>query len=73
MNDWFLHGDYGAAPTNYPTLLLALLLAVVCGHVTAWVYMLTLNRIVGCAFGIGLAKACCRIGRERKGQRQVVG
>jgi hypothetical protein len=41
MSDWFLHGDYGATPTSYPLLLVALLLAFVCGHAVAWVYMLT--------------------------------
>jgi hypothetical protein len=41
MNDWFLRGDYGTAPTNYATFLIALLLAFVCGHVVAWIYMLT--------------------------------
>jgi hypothetical protein len=42
MNDWsFLHGDYGAAPTNYATLVIALLLAFACGHAIAWVYMFT--------------------------------
>jgi hypothetical protein len=41
MNDWFLRGDYGAAPTNYATLLVALLLAFACGHTIAWMYMFT--------------------------------
>ncbi len=41
MNDLFLRGDYGAAPTNYTTLILALILAFACGHAIAWVYMLT--------------------------------
>ena len=41
MNDWFLRGDYGLAPTNYPALVLALLLAFVAGHTISWVYMLT--------------------------------
>ncbi|MBI3414485.1 MAG: DUF4956 domain-containing protein [Verrucomicrobia bacterium] len=41
MNDWFLRGDYGLAPTNYPALLLALLLAFLAGHTISWVYMLT--------------------------------
>jgi len=40
MND-FWRGDYGAAPTNYPALMIALLLAFVCGHAIAWIYMLT--------------------------------
>jgi hypothetical protein len=41
MNDWFLRGDYATAPTNYTALLIALLLAFVCGHAIAWIYMLT--------------------------------
>ncbi len=40
MND-FWRGDYGAAPTNYAALIIALLLSFVCGHIVAWVYMLT--------------------------------
>ena len=28
MNDWLLRGDYGAAPTNYGTLIIAVLLAM---------------------------------------------
>jgi hypothetical protein len=41
MNDWFLRGDYGTAPTNYATFMIALLLAFVCGHAISWIYMLT--------------------------------
>lgn len=42
MNDWsFLRGDYGAAPTNYVALVIALLLAFACGHAIAWMYMFT--------------------------------
>jgi hypothetical protein len=41
MNDWFLRGDYGVAPTDYATLIIALLLAFACGHVIAWMYMFT--------------------------------
>jgi len=41
MNDWLWRGDYGAAPTNYPALLISLLLAFVCGHTIAWTYMFT--------------------------------
>lgn len=41
MNDLFLRGDYGAAPTNYVALLIALLLAFACGHAVAWTYMYT--------------------------------
>ena len=41
MLDWLLQGDYGSAPTNWPAVLLSLLLAFACGHVIAWVYMWT--------------------------------
>ena len=41
MNDWFWRGDYGAAPTNYIALIIAILLAFVCGHAIAWAYMFT--------------------------------
>jgi hypothetical protein len=42
MSDWsFLRGDYGAAPTNYAALIIALLLAFACGHAIAWMYMFT--------------------------------
>jgi hypothetical protein len=41
MNNWFLRGDYGAAPTNYAALVIALLLAFALGHAIAWVYVLT--------------------------------
>ncbi len=42
MNDWsFLRGDYGAAPTNFAALAVAMLLAFVCGHAVAWTYMFT--------------------------------
>ncbi len=41
MTDWFWRGDYGAAPTNYIALIIALLLAFLCGHVIAWTYMFT--------------------------------
>src|SRR3974390_3050557 len=40
MNE-FWRGDYGASPTNYVALIIALLLAFVCGHAIAWIYMLT--------------------------------
>jgi hypothetical protein len=35
------HGDYGAAPTNFPAMALGLLLAFAMGHIIAWVYMIT--------------------------------
>ena len=42
MSDWsFLRGDYGASPTNYAALVIALLLAFACGHLIAWMYMFT--------------------------------
>ncbi|MBM3879489.1 MAG: DUF4956 domain-containing protein [Verrucomicrobia bacterium] len=41
MTDWLFRGDYAAVPVNVPVLLLALLLAFVCGQMIAWVYMLT--------------------------------
>jgi hypothetical protein len=41
MNGLFLRGDYGAAPTDYAALIIALLLAFVCGHAIAWTYMFT--------------------------------
>jgi hypothetical protein len=39
--DWLFHGDFGSAPSNWPAVVLGLLLAFACGHVIAWVYMLT--------------------------------
>lgn len=41
MNDWFLRGDFGLVPTDYTALAIALLLAFVCGHAVAWMYMFT--------------------------------
>jgi hypothetical protein len=41
MSDWILRGDYAAAPINLPALILGLLLAMLCGQVIAWVYMVT--------------------------------
>jgi len=41
MNEWFLRGDFGVTPTDYATLVIALLLAFACGHVIAWMYMFT--------------------------------
>src|SRR5438093_1507684 len=41
MSDWFIRGDYGTAATDFSGLIVALLLAFVCGHVVAWVYMVT--------------------------------
>src|SRR3954453_2940074 len=39
--DWLTNGDYGFAPPNWPAMMLGLLLAFGCGHVMAWVYMMT--------------------------------
>ncbi len=41
MSDWFFRGDYGAAPTDYTTLIIGVLLAFACGHAIAWIYMFT--------------------------------
>src|SRR5215510_1639307 len=41
MSDWLFRGDFGAAPTNYTAVLIALLLAFVCGHTIAFVYIFT--------------------------------
>ena len=41
MTDWLLRGDFTSSPTNVPAMVLGLLLAFACGHVVAWVYMLT--------------------------------
>ncbi len=41
MLDGLFNGDIGRAPTNFPALILGLLLAFAGGHVIAWVYMAT--------------------------------
>ena len=41
MDHWFLQGDYTPVPTDVPMMLMGLLLAFVCGHAMAWVYMVT--------------------------------
>jgi len=41
MIESLLYGDYAAAPTNLPMVLLGLLLAFLFGQTLAWVYMLT--------------------------------
>jgi hypothetical protein len=41
MLDGLLNGDIGRAPTNFPALILGLLMAFAGGHITAWVYMTT--------------------------------
>src|SRR6266513_6460345 len=39
--DWFFQGDFGSQPPNWPAMVLGLLLAFGCGHIIAWVYMMT--------------------------------
>lgn len=41
MSDWLFRGDYALAPVDLTSLILGLLLAMLCGQVIAWVYMLT--------------------------------
>lgn len=41
MWDSLLNGDIGRAPTNFPALMMGLLLAFASGHVIAWIYMAT--------------------------------
>jgi len=41
MIDDFFRGDFAAAPTNVPAMVLGLLLAFAGGHVIAWIYMFT--------------------------------
>jgi hypothetical protein len=41
MIDSFFRGDFAAAPTNVPAMVLGLLLAFAGGHAIAWVYMIT--------------------------------
>lgn len=41
MNEWFTLGDTAPIPTDLSTLMLALLLAFLCGQTIAWVYMFT--------------------------------
>lgn len=41
MNEWLTLGDTAPIPTDLNTLLLALLLAFLCGQFIAWVYMFT--------------------------------
>jgi len=38
---WLLYGDFGAAPPNWPAMILGLLIAFASGQILAWVYMLT--------------------------------
>jgi len=39
--DSFFQGDFGSGPSNWPAMILGLLLAFGCGHIMAWVYMVT--------------------------------
>lgn len=39
--DWLIRGDFGATPTDLAAVVLGLVLAFACGHLVAWVYMLT--------------------------------
>jgi hypothetical protein len=41
MLEGIFNGDIGRGPTNFPVLLLGLLMAFAGGHVVAWVYMIT--------------------------------
>ena len=40
VSDLFLRGDFGTAPDDLGGIVLGLLIAFLCGHVVAWVYML---------------------------------
>jgi hypothetical protein len=39
MGNWLLRGDFSTAPDDLSGMLLGLMLAFLCGHVIAWVYM----------------------------------
>ena len=41
MDNWLQFGDTAPLPTDLPTLLMALLLAFMCGQLFAWIYMYT--------------------------------
>lgn len=41
MDNWLQFGDTAPLPTDLPTLIMALLLAFMCGQLLAWVYMYT--------------------------------
>jgi hypothetical protein len=43
MGNWILRGDFGTAPDDLRGMLLGLMLAFLCGHVVAWVYMVCHN------------------------------
>lgn len=40
MVNWILRGDFGTGPDDIQGMLLSLMLAFLCGHVVAWVYMI---------------------------------
>ena len=50
MGHWILRGDYGTAPDDLHGMLLSLMLAFLCGHVIAWVYM-------GCHNGLSYSRS----------------
>jgi hypothetical protein len=37
--NWLTRADFGSAPDDLPGMLLGLMIAFLCGHVVAWVYM----------------------------------
>lgn len=39
--EWLLQGDWGASAVSWPAMLLGLVLALLCGHLVSWVYILT--------------------------------
>lgn len=39
MSEWITRGDFGTAPDDITGMALGVLLAFLCGHVIAWVYM----------------------------------
>ncbi len=41
MSDWIYLGDVAPLPTDFTALIMALLLAFLCGQLLAWVYMYT--------------------------------
>jgi len=41
MTEWLTSSDFSSVPTDLPTVIIGLLLAFTCGHLLAWVYMIT--------------------------------
>lgn len=37
--DWLARGNFGTAPDDFGSMLLGVMVAFLCGHVVAWVYM----------------------------------